>query len=90
MLLNEVNILRKLDHPNIIKLYESFEDRGYLYLVTEYLFGLSSLCEGGELFDRIDEEGSFDEARARFIFTQIVQTMKYLHLQKICHRDLKA
>jgi calcium-dependent protein kinase len=35
VLLNEVNILRKLDHPNIIKLYESFEDKGYLYLVTE-------------------------------------------------------
>ena len=39
VLLNEVNILRKLDHPNIIKLYESFEDKGYLYLVTEYFIG---------------------------------------------------
>ena len=39
VLLNEVNVLRKLDHPNIIKLYESFEDRGYLYLVTEYFVG---------------------------------------------------
>lgn len=38
VLMNEVNILRKLDHPNIIRLYESFEDKSYLYLVTEYLF----------------------------------------------------
>jgi calcium-dependent protein kinase len=35
--MNEVNILRKLDHPSIIRLYESFEDKSYLYLVTEYL-----------------------------------------------------
>ena len=49
-----------------------------------------SICEGGELFDRIDEIGSFNEAKARFVFSQIVKTIKYLHLQKICHRDLKA
>jgi calcium-dependent protein kinase len=48
------------------------------------------LCEGGELFDRIDEYGCFNEDKARNIFVQMVKTVKYLHLQKICHRDLKA
>jgi calcium-dependent protein kinase len=55
---HEVEILRNLDHPNIIKLYETFEDENNLYLVME-------LCEGGELFDRIIESGYFDENHAR-------------------------
>jgi calcium-dependent protein kinase len=46
--------LRKLDHPNIIKLYETFEDDRNIYMVTE-------LCSGGELFDKIIEKGSFTE-----------------------------
>jgi hypothetical protein len=47
ILLNEVNILRMLDHPNIIKLYESFEDKGYLYLVTEYTFDYTVCAREG-------------------------------------------
>lgn len=42
----EISILQQLDHPNVLKLYEYFEDEKYVYLVTE-------LCKGGELFDRI-------------------------------------
>ena len=45
-IINEINILRKLDHPHILKMYEFYEDKYNLYLVTE-------LCSGGELFDRI-------------------------------------
>lgn len=51
-----------LDHPNIIKLYETFEDDRNIYLVME-------VCEGGELFDRIIEKGRFTEIEARTIFT---------------------
>lgn len=76
-------ILKKLDHPNIVKLYETYEDESYLYLVED-------LCEGGELFDRLDEVGKLPEEQAKNIFRQMVKIVKYLHLQKICHRDLKA
>lgn len=53
--------MRSLDHPNIIKLYETFEDQAKVYLVME-------MCEGGELFDRILEKGFFTEIEARSIF----------------------
>ena len=50
-------ILRRLDHPNILKLYEVFEDDRKYYLITEY-------CKGGELFDEITKQVSFSEAKA--------------------------
>jgi len=55
----EIDIMRSLDHPNIIKLYESFEDQDKVYLVIEYFkkFIHKRMCEGGELFDRILEKG---------------------------------
>jgi len=54
--------MKNLDHPNIIKLYEAFEDSRNVYLVME-------VCEGGELFDRIIDKGCFSEQEARTIFT---------------------
>lgn len=53
--------MRELDHPNIIKLYETFEDTRNIYLVME-------MCEGGELFDRILDKGNFTELEARTVF----------------------
>ena len=70
------------DHPNIIKLYETFEDKRNVYLVFE-------VCSGGELFDRIISEGHFSDQRARSIFSQIVKSLNYCHKYGICHRDLK-
>ena len=61
----EVKILQTLDHPNVIKLYEYFEDDTNVYLVTE-------LCSGGELFDRILEAEFFTEEVAARIFKQIL------------------
>ena len=62
---NEIECLRKLDHPGIVKLFEYFEDENYVYLVTEY-------CKGGELFDRIVNEGHFSEQEAARVFRQIL------------------
>ena len=55
--------MKRLDHPNIIKLYEWFEDEACIYLVTE-------LCEGGELLDRIIEEEHFNEQKAAYYFKE--------------------
>lgn len=75
----EIDILKKLDHPNVIKLYETFEDHKYVYLVME-------ICTGGELFDRIKEAGCFTEKFAARVFKQILQALFYCHKNKICHR----
>jgi calcium-dependent protein kinase len=78
----EVKILQTLDHPNIIKLYEYFEDPTNVYLITE-------MCSGGELFDKIVEKEFFDEAYACRVFKQILNAIVYCHKLEICHRDLK-
>ncbi|KAL4466461.1 hypothetical protein ABPG73_019079 [Tetrahymena malaccensis] len=79
---NEIDILRNLDHPNIIKIYEFYKDSNYFYIVSE-------LCTGGELFDKIIEEKSFDEYKACNIIKQVLQAVNYCHSNKIVHRDLK-
>lgn len=79
---SEVDILRSMNHPNIIKLYEVFEDEHNVYLIFE-------ICEGGELFDRIIERGYFSEMSAITIFKQIMKSLDYCHKSGICHRDLK-
>mmetsp|Transcript_14813 Transcript_14813/g.22964 ORF Transcript_14813/g.22964 Transcript_14813/m.22964 type:complete len:209 (+) Transcript_14813:26-652(+) len=78
----EVQILQTLDHPNIIKLYEYFEDEKNVYLITE-------MCSGGELFDKIIEKEYFDETYASKIFRQILNAINYCHKLDIAHRDLK-
>ena len=54
---NEVSVLRTIDHPNVVKLYEFYQDTKNYYLITDY-------CAGGELFDRIVSRGSFSEGLA--------------------------
>jgi len=78
----EIAIMKMMDHPNIIKLYESFEDARNIYLVME-------LCVGGELFDKIIESGHFTEVQAAILMQQIVRAIYYMHENHICHRDLK-
>jgi len=56
----EIDILKNLDHPNILRLYEVFETKKYIYLVTEY-------CQGGELFDEIISRGKFNERDAAVV-----------------------
>merc|ERR1719433_599706 len=71
-----------MDHPSIIKLFETFEDSRNVYLAME-------LCQGGELFDRITESGHFSEANAAEVMQQILRAVLYMHESGVCHRDLK-
>ena len=82
LLTNEINVMKQIDHPNIIQLYETFEDSQYIYLVLE-------VCEGGELFDKIIEISHFSEHDACSLFKQVISTISYLHSKHIVHRDLK-
>lgn len=85
----EVDIQSSLDHPNIVKLYEVFQDAKRFYLVME-------LCTGGELFERIVAESekhdgarAFDERGAATYMQQILGAMSYLHKNNFVHRDIK-
>jgi len=78
----EISIMKQLDHPNVIKLFETFEDHRNIYLVME-------LCTGGELFDRIIELGHLTEHQAAIIMQQILRAIFYMHENKVMHRDLK-
>jgi len=79
---SEVNIMRQVEHSNIIKMYDIFDSRSKMCLVLD-------LMEGGELFDRIIEKGHFSEKDAATSFVQMVDALGYLHSKQIVHRDLK-
>ena len=79
---NEIEILRKISHPNIVNIFEIFEDKKKYYIMSEF-------CDGGELFSAISEKGFFTELEANKLIKQILQTVNYLHSNNIVHRDLK-
>ena len=86
---NELKIMRTVDHPNIVKLYEWFEDTEMVYLVLEYLYiyiYICRLCTGGEVFDYILKMGYCTEIVAKLIFKQMAAAVKYCHARNICHR----
>ena len=80
--LEEVDILKTLDHPNIITIYEVILEDNKLHIVTE-------LCTGGELFDRIIDSGHFSENQAAKIMFDVIKAVMYCHKFGIVHRDLK-
>ncbi|CAH8428897.1 unnamed protein product [Schistosoma intercalatum] len=82
-LFREVNIMKMLNHPNIVRLYEVIESERHVYLVMEY-------AENGEVFDHLVAHGRMKEREARAAFRQIVSAVEYCHQKKIVHRDLKA
>jgi len=79
---NEVSIMKTLDHPNICKLLETYEQGRFLYFVME-------LCEGREVFDRIMDNGQIEEATTADIVKQSASALKYAHTRGIAHRDMK-
>ncbi|OMJ67989.1 hypothetical protein SteCoe_34693 [Stentor coeruleus] len=82
MVFNEVAILRSLDHPGIIKLHEYYQDELNYYIITEF-------CSGGELFERILNQGCISESVAAEYMKQIFSILIYLQERGVVHRDLK-
>ncbi|TRZ07181.1 hypothetical protein HGM15179_019925 [Zosterops borbonicus] len=82
-LFREVRIMKGLNHPNIVKLFEVIETEKTLYLVMEY-------ASAGEVFDYLVSHGRMKEKEARAKFRQIVSAVHYCHQKNIVHRDLKA
>lgn len=75
-------ILASLDHPSIIKFYQSFKNQNKLYLLVEY-------CPKGSLLDFLKRQGSLNNALARHMTAEIVVALEYLRQMQIVHRDLK-
>ncbi|EEY15667.1 BR serine/threonine-protein kinase [Verticillium alfalfae VaMs.102] len=78
----EVAILKLVDHPNVMKVYDIWENRSEIYLVLEYV-------DKGDLFDYINTNGRLNEEAAMYFFRQIMSAMQHCHAFNICHRDLK-
>lgn len=79
---NEIGILEKVDHPNILRLIKHYDEDDKVFLVTE-------LCEGGDLFNRISERDYFTESDAQHVVRAIASALQLLHAKKVVHRDLK-
>lgn len=82
-IMNESEIMRQVDHKNIIKVFDVFDTPNTLYLVLE-------MAHGGELFHKILENKKLDEHHSRIVMTQLLDAIMYLHSKKIAHRDLKV
>jgi len=82
MVYDELDLLRRLHHPHIIRFVDWFESRDKYYIVTQ-------LATGGELFDRICEYGKFTEKDASRVIREVLGAVDYLHKHNVVHRDLK-
>lgn len=78
----EVDIMKEIDHPNIVKLHETYEDDDTLYMILD-------LCDGGELYDMLAAHKKLSEGVASRLVRQMLAAILYCHSKGICHRDLK-
>ena len=81
-ILSETDLMKKLNHPNITKILEMFEDDGYILIAMEYI-------NGGNLFSFVKKRRKLSEKTAKFLFRQIILGIKHIHSKKIVHRDIK-
>lgn len=81
-LINEISILKSIDFPFILKIYNTFQDEERLYILTEYI-------EGGDLMKIMSREKVFSEKLIKFVISQIVLVLEYLHSRGIIYRDIK-
>ena len=79
---NEIEVLRKLDHPNIMKIFEFFEDDDYMYLICEF-------CGGGDIASLMDKYGVFPEFLLKYVMFQAFLAISFLHSNKVVHGDIK-
>lgn len=82
LLHNEISVMRQMNHPSIIKLYEVYENDLYIHLVIEYL-------KGGELFEKLQSRRTYNEKNAAGIIKCVLEALSYCHSLNIIHRDLK-
>lgn len=80
--MQEFNILRSARHCNIVRLYESFETQQHIVFVME-------VCGGGDLLSYVRKRRKLKEDVAKFLFTQIVTGVRYIHQRSVLHRDIK-
>ena len=81
-IINEINILKIMDHPNILKIFEFYSNAESYSIITEF-------CSGGDLFLEITEKGPFSEKYAAYVMFQLLSAINYCHNMNIIHRDLK-
>jgi len=78
----EIELMRGMDHPLVLRLFRTYEDADNIHMIME-------VCSGGELFDAIENAGNFSETTAATLFQQMLTAVSYIHCKSICHRDLK-
>ncbi|GIX81921.1 hypothetical protein CDAR_558971 [Caerostris darwini] len=78
----EIAIMKLIEHPHVLALYDVYENKKYLYLILEHV-------SGGELFDYLVKKGRLTPKEARKFFRQIISALDFCHSHCICHRDLK-
>lgn len=83
MFRREVDLLRSLKHPNIVRVWDVYETAHYFYVVMD-------LCRGGELFDMINELDRLPESDTAVIAKQLLGGIDYMHSKSVMHRDIKA
>ena len=80
--IDEIEILKNLEHPNIMKIYECFNDKDNVYIVSEY-------CDQGDLLGKMEKLGTLNQIMVKFLMDQILNAIAYLHSNRIFHGDIK-
>ena len=81
-LVDEISILKKLDHPNIMKIFECFIDKDNFYIISDF-------CDQGDLLGKLEKLGKMNEIVVKFIMDQVFNAVSYLHSKKVLHGDIK-
>ena len=81
-LIDEISILKQLDHPNIMKIFECFIDKDNFYIISDF-------CDQGDLLGKLEKLGKMNEIVVKFIMDQVFNAVSYLHSKKVLHGDIK-